>query len=97
MPLQSTRTIEKDGKVYPYYTMHLAISPLEKGLEIGGSVAMRLTPYRVEDGVIDKAEDLQESVVFLDVFEEAQKDEAIAAVTMSIMGAIQNFINDKGI
>jgi hypothetical protein len=97
MPIQSTNPIEVDGNVYPYFMINLAISPLVKPTDVGGSVAMRLTPYRVlEDGTSESlGADYQIPIVYMDVFESGDND-ALKA-TMAIMGAIQEFIIDKGI
>jgi hypothetical protein len=99
MPLQITTPIEHNGNTYPYCTVNLAISPLEKQDGIGGSVSMLLVPYReLEGGGIEKVEDQAKSVVFLDVFEHIQNgDAALGAAVTQIMGAIQNFITDKNL
>jgi hypothetical protein len=70
MPIQSTNPIEVDGNVYPYFMVNLAISPLVKPTDIGGSVAMRLTPYRVlEDGSSVSLPDNSIPITYMDVFE----------------------------
>lgn len=96
MPIQSTNPIEVDGIVYPYFMINLAISPLVKPTEIGGSVAMRLTPYRVlEDGSSDSLQDNSIPITYMDVFESGDTDAINAAAT--IMGALQQFITDKNL
>lgn len=96
MPITSTNPIEVDGIVYPYFMVNLAISPLVKPTEIGGSVAMRLTPYRVlEDGSVDSLQDNSIPITYMDVFSSGDTDAVNAA--MSIMGALQQFIIDKNL
>lgn len=96
MPIQSTNPIVKDGITYPYFMVNLAISPLVKPTDIGGSVAMRLTPYRVlEDGSSETYEDGAIPLVYMDVFQET--DVALLTAVQTIMGSIQQFIIDKSI
>ena len=94
MPITSTNPIEVDGEVYPYFMVNLAISPLVKPTDVGGSVAMKLTPYRVlEDGSSVSLPDNSVPITYLDVFESGDADAITAAGT--IMYAIQEFINAK--
>ena len=94
MPITSTNPIEVDGEVYPYFMINLAISPLVKPTDVGGSVAMKLTPYRVlEDGSSVSLPDNSIPITYLDVFESGDADAITAAGT--IMYAIQEFINAK--
>lgn len=94
MPITSNNPIEVDGEVYPYFMINLAISPLVKPTDIGGSVAMKLTPYRVlEDGSSVSLPDNSIPITYLDVFESGDADAITAAGT--IMYAIQEFINAK--
>jgi hypothetical protein len=96
MPIQSTNPIEKDGNVYPYFMANLAISPLVQPTNIGGSVAMRLTPYRVlPDGSSESLPDDSIPFVYMDIFNSG--DAAALTATGTIMGAIQQFIIDKGV
>jgi hypothetical protein len=96
MPITSTNPIEVDGEVYPYFLVNLAISPLIKPTDIGGSVAMKLTPYRIlEDGSSESLPDNSVPVYYMDVFESGDMD-AIQAAS-AIMGALQVFINDKNL
>lgn len=99
MPIQTTKTItDAQGNTYPYLLVNLAISPLEKPTDVGGSVALRLTPYRqAEDGSIVKLESAAQGVAYLDVYQEAADDPILAQVVTNIMGSIQVFINDKGL
>jgi hypothetical protein len=96
MPITSNNPIEVDGNVYPYFMINLAISPLVKPTDIGGSVAMKLTPYRVlEDGSSVSLPDNSTAVTYMDVFESGDADAINAAAT--IMGALQTFINEKSL
>ena len=98
MPIQASTPIIYEGESYPYYGINLAISPMWKTNDVGGSVAMRLTPYRIlQDGSIENIPDQAKAVVYMDVFADMQTDPALANVVQSIMGAIQQFIVDKNI
>ena len=101
MPITSTQPIEKDGKVYPYLMLNLSISPLVQD-QIGGSVAMRLTPYREKDvsegGGFDILTEDAKPVSYLNVFDEIQRgDVALGQTVNGIMTSIQDFINAKGL
>jgi hypothetical protein len=96
MPITSKNPIEVDGNVYPYYMINLAISPLVKPTDIGASVAMRLTPYRVlEDGSSESLPDNSIPITYMDVFDSGDADAINSATT--IMASLQKFINDKNI
>jgi hypothetical protein len=96
MPITSTNPIEVDGIEYPYFMINLAISPLVKPTDIGASVAMRLTPYRVlEDGSSVSLPDNSTPITYMDVFESG--DAAATTATFTIMGALQQFIIDKSL
>ena len=96
MPITSTNPIEVDGNIYPYYMINLAISPLVKPTDIGASVAMRLTPYRLlEDGSSVSLPDNSIPITYMDVFDSGDADAIQAAI--SIMGALQTYINEKGL
>jgi hypothetical protein len=96
MPITSNKPIEVDGNVYSYYMINLAISPLVKPTDIGASVAMRLTPYRLlEDGSSVSLPENSIPITYMDVFDSGDTDAIQAAAT--IMGALQTFINDKNL
>lgn len=96
MPITSKNPIEIDGNVYPYFMVNLAISPLVKPTDIGASVAMRLTPYRLlEDGSSVSLPDNSIPITYMDVFESEDTDAINSAIT--IMGSLQTFINDKNL
>ena len=99
MPIQASTPITYNGEQYPYYAINLAISPMYKGNEVGGSVAMRLTPYRIlPDGSIENLPDEAKPVVYLDVFDAiAAGDNQLGLAVNQIMGAIQQFILDKSL
>jgi len=96
MPITSTNPIEVDGNVYPYYMINLAISPLVKPTDIGASVAMRLTPYRVlKDGSLVSLPDNSIPITYMDVFASGDADAINAAD--AIMASLQTFINEKSL
>lgn len=97
MPITSNNPVVVEGIEYPFFMINLAISPLVKPTDVGGSVAMRLTPYRVlEDGSSEAlGADYQVPVVYMDVFESGDADAMQA--TGAIMVALQGFINAKNL
>lgn len=99
MPLTTTKTFtDAEGNVYPYLLVNLAISPLIKPTDVGGSVAMTLTPYRENpDGSIVTLPEEVENVVYYDVYESAAQDPVLAQAVTQIMDAIQYFVNGEGL
>lgn len=99
MPITTTKTFtDAQGNVYPYLLLNLAISPLLQGNDVGASVAMKLTPYRVaDDGQIVQLPDSAESVVYLDAYHAAKENPALATAITSITDAIQLFVNQEGL
>lgn len=96
MPLISTQPTIVDGVEYPYFLVNLSISPYDAPR--GASVALRLTPYRnMELGGIEQLPDYAKAVSLLDVFEVAEHDPAFEEAVASIMNALQEFINNKGL
>ena len=101
MPITATTPLEYNGKSYPYYTVTLAISPVIKDY-VGGSVALRLVPYREktqeEGGGFETVEEMAVPQVFLDVFQSIENgDMALGGAVQGIMTAIQTYIIQKGI
>ena len=102
MPIQSTQPVIINGIEFPYLTVNLAISPLIKPNDIGGSIALKLTPYREktleEGGGYEFLDDQPKQVVYLDVFESiTQGDTSLAKAVTTIMTGIQQFIIDKSL
>jgi hypothetical protein len=101
MPITSTQPIEKDGKMYPYLTVNLSISPLVQDT-IGASVAMRLTPYREKDvtegGGFEMLPDDAKAVAYLDVFPVIEGGDLVLGQTVNgIMTSLQDYITGKGL
>ena len=98
MPITSTQPIQQNGNTYPYLSVNLAVSPLVED-HIGGSIALKLTPYReLEEGGFEFLEDQAKNVVYLDVFKTiAEGDTVLGQSVQMIMQAIQLYINGKGL
>jgi len=98
MPIVSTNPIEVDGKVYPNFLVNLSMSPLLGNDSVGQSVALKLTPERVEDGVSYQLPEYAKSVLILDVYKDiANGDKALQEAVTMISEALQGFINAKGL
>lgn len=82
---------------YNMLGINLAISPMWQESSIGCSVAMRLTPFRVRDGLVEKLDDQARAVVYGDAFAEAQSDPDLAACVQAIEAALQAFVDAKGL
>jgi hypothetical protein len=98
MPIVSTNPIEVDGKIYPNFLINLSMSPLLGNDKIGQSVALRLTPERVEDGVSYQLPEHAKSILILDVYKDIEKgDVVLKEAVEKITEALQEFINKRGI
>lgn len=96
MPIVSTNPIEVDGKIYPNFLVNLSMSPLLGNDSVGQSVALKLTPERVEDGVSYQLPEYAKSVLILDVYKDiANGDKALENAVVAISNALQEFINAK--
>lgn len=82
---------------YDKLGINLAVSPMWRDDSIGCSVAMRLTPFRVRDGLVEKLDDQARAVVYGDAFADAQNDPALAACVQAIEAALQAFVTAKGV
>lgn len=77
--------------------INLAVSPMWQDSYIGCSVAMRLTPFRVKDGKVEKLDDQARAVVYGDAFEAAASDPDLAACVQAIEAALAAFVTAKGV
>lgn len=92
--IHATQSLEYEGQKYPYYGINLAISTQWRTSEIRNSVALRLTPFRVETtGEIIPLHEHAKPVVFSD----AAKDPAITAALNAVIDAIQEYVTAKGL
>lgn len=98
MPIVSTNPIEVDGKIYPNFLINLSMSPLLGNDKVGQSVALRLTPERVEDGVSYQLQEEAKNVHILDVYKNIENgDEDLQKAVIKISEALQEFIIAKGL
>lgn len=99
MPLQSTNPVQDpEGKTYPYFGLHMSVSPIWEEKGVRGPLTLRLVPFDyLPDGTVVKYEAGAKYVSIFDVFTQAQKDPALAKALIAIMGAVQEFIVDKGL
>jgi hypothetical protein len=104
MPIQTTRVIEhpNTGIIYPYLKFQLSISykdmPNGMAADIEGTVALRLTPYRILDSGLDETwEDGAYSIIIGEAYKEAENDNAVLQSMQYILGGVQLFIQAKGL
>jgi hypothetical protein len=98
MPIVSTKPIEVDGKIYSNFLINLSMSPLLGNDKVGQSVALRLTPERVEDGVSYQLQEEAKNVHILDVYKNIENgDEDLQKAVTKISEALQEFIIAKGL
>lgn len=97
MPLISTKPVVVDGKEYPFLMLNMSVSPYVQSQYIGGSVAIRLTPFRYDENhnvEILEGTDYQKVLSMIDVFETGTPEEK--QIATNIMAQIQDLINYKG-
>ena len=93
--IKSSKPIVVNDIEYPYLAVSLSMSPLWKP-NLGASVAIRLTPYRVkEDGSFDILKNQPKAISLLDIFETADGDPHFEAAITDIMGALQTLVDNK--
>ncbi len=104
MAIETTRVIVNpaNNEVYPYVYFNLAIAAkvdkLKPATDIEGTVAFRLTPYRIlENGLPDVYEDGSYSVAIDDVYKEASLDPLLLQSMGTILYGVQQFIQAKGL
>ncbi len=98
MALYTNQPIERDGLIYDKYGANLALSPMWRTDGVGVSIAVRLTPYRIdENGAPCHLDDEARAVVYGDATQDAINDPAVAAFLQAIEAAGQAFIDAKGL
>jgi hypothetical protein len=94
MTTNNPKTI--DGKVYPLLSLNLAITGSHKSDgSVDASVAMRLIPTRIEDGVVETSDENAIPVYLGSIIEGA--DEVTQIAVAKIQAALQEFIDSKGL
>jgi hypothetical protein len=87
---------DPDGN-YELLGVNLAISPVWKQNEVGCSVAMLVTPFRVREGMIEQCNDKTRSQLYENAFLACQLDPDLAQCVGTIEAALQQFISVKGL
>lgn len=104
MAIETTRVIvnPNNGESYPYVYFNLAIAAkvdkLKPAVDIEGTVALRLTPYRIlENGLPDVWEEGSYSISIDNVYKEASIDAELLQSMGTVLYGIQQFIQAKGL
>lgn len=98
MPISTTQTITDDaGNTYPFLALTLATSPRWEPGAVGASLAIRLIPYRVADGVVHAHPSADIAVVEQDAVAKAQTDPVLGLALMRVAEAVQAFVTAKGL
>ena len=97
MAIVTTNPLPDPEGDYDRLAVNLAVSPLWREDSIGCSVAMRLTPFRVRDGIVERRDDAARAVVFGDAFAAAADDPDLAACVQAIEAALAAFVLAKGV
>lgn len=95
MPFTLPTPHTNDSGEFPFVGVQLVTNPRFDENTVGAQVVLRLTPYRVVDGVVEVAADGHRSFVFGDAYQQAATDPPLAAALTSIAAAIQTFINAR--
>ena len=84
-----------DGKTYDRYSINFAVTgKYNANGTPDASVALRLIPTRIEDGVVETNEENAKAIVFGTM--EHADNEAKAAFA-AISAALQSYLNSKGV
>ena len=104
MAIETTRVIvnPNNGESYPYVYFNFAaaakVDKLKPAVDIEGTVALRLTPYRIlENGLPDVWEEGSYSISIDDVYKEASIDAELLQSMGTVLYGIQQFIQAKGL
>ena len=98
MALKTNQPVVKDESTYDKYGVNLALSPMWRTDGVGVSIAVRLTPYRVdENGTPDHLDNEARAVVYGDATQDAATDPDLAQFLSAIEAAGQAFIDAKGL
>lgn len=97
MAIITTNTVPDPDGDYAMLAVNLAVSPLWHESRIGCSVAMRLTPFRIHDGLVEPLNDQARAIVYGDAFEKSADDPDLAACVQAIEAALQAFVTAKGV
>jgi hypothetical protein len=99
MAIHTTQPVSVSHPEIPYSDLliSLSIAPIIKGGVVEGAVSMTAHPYRIVDGVVEKAGD-QHTKHFSTgkLFQDAATDPALADAANAIFGAIAAFVAAKG-
>ena len=102
MAIETTRVIVNpaNNEVYPYVYFSLSIAAkvdlFKPAIDIEGTVALRLTPYRIlESGLPDVYEDGAYSISIDDVYKEASIDPLLLQSMGTVLYGVQQFIHAK--
>lgn len=94
MPILSTNPTIVNGVEYPFLAVTLAISPYYTENYIGGSIAIRFTPFKYDENHnVIKLDGYDKVIAMLDVFTEGTPEEK--EIVANIMGQIQNLVSLK--
>lgn len=97
MAINTNNPITRDGRVYDKLAVNLALSPIPNENGYGLSIAVRLTPYFINENGVERLDDEVRAVVYGDATQEAQSDPAVAQFLQALEAAGQSFIDAKGL
>lgn len=84
------------GIDYPFVGVSLVTSPRFHADSVSAQVVLKLDPYRIEGGLVERAPpELSRSIVLGDAYAAAAADPALAAAVMTISSGIQQYINAR--
>ena len=93
--MNASNPIEINGKQYPKFSLNLAITGRYLGDNSSDAqVAMRLIPTRIENGVVETAD---EAAIGIALGSLAGSDEATQQAVGAIQAALQAYLQAKGL
>lgn len=96
--LNLNNPIEHEGKTYDKVAIMLAISPVKKQSRYSAAVSMTLKPFRKDAfGNIEELQDHDKYIIIPDIDQVMASDGSLEISVVGILGAIQSYLNAKGI
>lgn len=96
--LTLNQPVTSNDKEYDKAALYLAISPVNKGNDFSAAVSMTLKPFKKNTfGNIELSENSDKYVIIADIDELMASDPSLQASVAQIIGAIQSYLNAKGI
>ena len=98
MAFTTTNPLIRDGKTYDKLGVSLAISPGFAADHVRAQIVLSVQPYSDDAGIeLPGGEPTVRRIIYADGYTAVATDAALATALMKISGALQEFIDAKGL